>query len=225
MLLLGGFAIAGALSKHFIAKSMATAILSRVGRQPHWVLLANMLVATFLSMFISNVAAPVLCFGLVQPILRTYAAGTSHSPLPPPPTSKSCCKIENCPPPPQPPPHATPKLCYKIETCPPPPPHAIPKPCCKIENCPPPPNPRPTPPQNLVAKLRATAGVLLWVGAAFLKTCVALKVLLGLQIWKHAAAVLLVDAAICLSVVSLSGRRKVKPAVTHAGMSLTGPNI
>ncbi len=77
MLLLGGFAIAGALSKHFIAKSMATAILSRVGRQPHWVLLANMLVATFLSMFISNVAAPVLCFGLVQPILRTYAAGWS----------------------------------------------------------------------------------------------------------------------------------------------------
>ena len=75
MLLLGGFAIAGALSKHFIAKSMATAILSRVGRKPHWVLLANMLVATFLSMFISNVAAPVLCFGLVQPILRTYAAG------------------------------------------------------------------------------------------------------------------------------------------------------
>lgn len=79
MLLLGGFAIAGALSKHFIAKSMATAILSRVGRQPHWVLLANMLVATFLSMFISNVAAPVLCFGLVQPILRTYAAGQSSS--------------------------------------------------------------------------------------------------------------------------------------------------
>ena len=79
MLLLGGFAIAGALSKHFIAKSMATAILSRVGRQPHWVLLANMLVATFLSMFISNVAAPVLCFGLVQPILRTYAAGQSCS--------------------------------------------------------------------------------------------------------------------------------------------------
>ena len=81
MLLLGGFAIAGALSKHFIAKSMATAILSRVSRKPHWVLLANMLVATFLSMFISNVAAPVLCFGLVQPILRTYAAGESSSPV------------------------------------------------------------------------------------------------------------------------------------------------
>jgi di/tricarboxylate transporter len=71
MLLLGGFAIASALSKHFIAKQMAVAILSRVGRKPRFVVLANMLVATFASMWISNVAAPVLCFSLVQPILRT----------------------------------------------------------------------------------------------------------------------------------------------------------
>jgi di/tricarboxylate transporter len=71
MLLLGGFAIAAALSKHFIAKQLAVSILSRVGRKPHHVLLANMLVATFASMWISNVAAPVLCFSLVQPILRT----------------------------------------------------------------------------------------------------------------------------------------------------------
>jgi hypothetical protein len=66
MLLLGGFAIAAALSKHFIAKQLAVAILSRVGRRPRDVLLANMLVATFASMWISNVAAPVLCFSLVQ---------------------------------------------------------------------------------------------------------------------------------------------------------------
>jgi hypothetical protein len=76
MLLLGGFAIAAALSKHFIAKQLAVAILSRVGRKPHHVILANMLVATFASMWISNVAAPVLCFSLVQPILRTLP--TSH---------------------------------------------------------------------------------------------------------------------------------------------------
>ncbi|WIA37569.1 hypothetical protein OEZ86_014475 [Tetradesmus obliquus] len=76
MLLLGGFAIAAALSKHFIAKQLAVAILSRVGRKPHHVLLANMLVATFASMWISNVAAPVLCFSLVQPILRTLP--TNH---------------------------------------------------------------------------------------------------------------------------------------------------
>lgn len=76
MLLLGGFAIAAALSKHFIAKQLAVAILSRVGRKPQHVILANMLVATFASMWISNVAAPVLCFSLVQPILRTLP--TSH---------------------------------------------------------------------------------------------------------------------------------------------------
>lgn len=76
MLLLGGFAIAAALSKHFIAKQLAVAILSRVGRRPRDVLLANMLVATFASMWISNVAAPVLCFSLITPILRTLP--TAH---------------------------------------------------------------------------------------------------------------------------------------------------
>mmetsp|Transcript_31205 Transcript_31205/g.69392 ORF Transcript_31205/g.69392 Transcript_31205/m.69392 type:complete len:781 (-) Transcript_31205:655-2997(-) len=71
MLLLGGFAIASALSKHFIAKQLAIAVLSRVGRKPHNVILASMFVATFASMWISNVASPVLCFSLVTPILRT----------------------------------------------------------------------------------------------------------------------------------------------------------
>ncbi|KAJ9505749.1 hypothetical protein QJQ45_029250 [Haematococcus lacustris] len=76
MLLLGGFTIAAALSKHFIAKQMAVAVLSRVGRKPHNVLLASMFVAIFASMWISNVAAPVLCFSLVQPILRTLDVNT-----------------------------------------------------------------------------------------------------------------------------------------------------
>lgn len=69
MLLLGGFAIAGALSKHYIAKAAATSIMARV-RKPSNVVLASMFIATFFSMWISNVAAPVLCFALVQPILR-----------------------------------------------------------------------------------------------------------------------------------------------------------
>uniref|UniRef100_A0A7S0WPN7 SPX domain-containing protein n=1 Tax=Chlamydomonas leiostraca TaxID=1034604 RepID=A0A7S0WPN7_9CHLO len=76
MLLLGGFSIAAALSKHFIAKQLAVAVLSRVGRKPRNVLLASMFVATFASMWISNVAAPVLCFSLVQPILRTMDVNT-----------------------------------------------------------------------------------------------------------------------------------------------------
>mmetsp|Transcript_28924 Transcript_28924/g.85627 ORF Transcript_28924/g.85627 Transcript_28924/m.85627 type:complete len:470 (+) Transcript_28924:304-1713(+) len=70
MLLLGGFAIAGALSKHFIAKQLAISVMSRVGRKPRNVLLAAMFVATFASMWISNVAAPVLTFSIVLPILK-----------------------------------------------------------------------------------------------------------------------------------------------------------
>ncbi|KAI9222232.1 Sodium:sulfate symporter transmembrane region-domain-containing protein [Blastocladiella britannica] len=71
MLLMGGFAIAAALSKHMIAKIAAVALLTKAGTRTVWVLLANMMVATFASMWISNVAAPVLCFSIIQPILRT----------------------------------------------------------------------------------------------------------------------------------------------------------
>ena len=34
-------------------------------------------VATFASMWITNVAAPVLCFSLLQPVLRTLPSGHS----------------------------------------------------------------------------------------------------------------------------------------------------
>lgn len=71
MLLLGGFSIAAALSKYHIAKLLATTVLSKVGTNPRMVLLAIMFVAAFASMWISNVAAPVLCFSIIQPILRT----------------------------------------------------------------------------------------------------------------------------------------------------------
>ncbi|KAI8377713.1 SPX domain-containing protein [Radiomyces spectabilis] len=71
MVLLGGFAIAAALSKHGIAKAFAAVVMSRAGTKPRWVILVNMYLATFLSMWISNVATPVLCFSLAQPILRT----------------------------------------------------------------------------------------------------------------------------------------------------------
>ncbi|KAK3824651.1 MAG: SPX domain-containing protein [Benniella sp.] len=80
MLLLGGFTIASALSKYGIAKAIASAVLSKAGTDPKWVLLANMLVATISSMFISNVAAPVLCFSLIQSILRTLPHKSSFAP-------------------------------------------------------------------------------------------------------------------------------------------------
>jgi len=74
MLLLGGFTIAAALSKYGIAKSMATYILSKAGSKPRNVLLMNMFVAMIASMWISNVAAPVLCFSIIHPVLRTLPA-------------------------------------------------------------------------------------------------------------------------------------------------------
>lgn len=66
MLLLGGFAIAAALSKYDIARRMATFVLSKAGNKPKVVLLTNMFVSMFLSMWISNVASPVLCYSIIQ---------------------------------------------------------------------------------------------------------------------------------------------------------------
>jgi phosphate transporter len=79
MLLLGGFTIAAALSKYNIAKRMATFVLSKAGTTPRTVLLTNMFVATFASMWISNVAAPVLCFSIIQPILRNLPGESNMS--------------------------------------------------------------------------------------------------------------------------------------------------
>ncbi len=66
MLLLGGFTLAAALSKCKIDKRIATFVLSKAGTRPSTVLLATMLVAAFASMLISNVAAPVLCFSIIE---------------------------------------------------------------------------------------------------------------------------------------------------------------
>ncbi|GIJ84485.1 low-affinity phosphate transporter [Aspergillus pseudoviridinutans] len=73
MLLLGGFTIAAALSKYDIARRMAMFVLSRAGSNPKVVLLTNMFVSMFLSMWISNVASPVLCYSIIQPLLRNLA--------------------------------------------------------------------------------------------------------------------------------------------------------
>ncbi|KAF2141238.1 uncharacterized protein K452DRAFT_36980 [Aplosporella prunicola CBS 121167] len=79
MLLLGGFTIAAALSKYNIAKMMATFVLSKAGTRPRTVLLTSMFVAMFASMWISNVAAPVLCFSIIQPILRNLPSESNMS--------------------------------------------------------------------------------------------------------------------------------------------------
>lgn len=80
MMLLGGFSLAGALSKYGIAKAFASHVLSRAGTRPRWVLLAIMFVAGFLCMWISNVATPVLCFSLIDPIMRTLPDSSQVAP-------------------------------------------------------------------------------------------------------------------------------------------------
>ena len=79
MLLLGGFAVAAALSKYHIAKMIATFVLSKAGTRPRTVLLTNMFVAMVASMWISNVAAPVLCFSIIQPLLRNLPSDSEFS--------------------------------------------------------------------------------------------------------------------------------------------------
>ena len=75
MLLLGGFTIAAALSKYNIAKVLATFVLSKAGTRPRNVLLTNMFVSMFASMWISNVASPVLCFSIIQVRLMIDSMG------------------------------------------------------------------------------------------------------------------------------------------------------
>lgn len=76
MLLLGGFTLAAALSKYHVDKSISTWILSKAGNSPPIVLLTIMGVSLFASMWVSNVAAPVLMLSIIQPLLRTLPTGS-----------------------------------------------------------------------------------------------------------------------------------------------------
>ncbi|KAG9127238.1 low-affinity phosphate transporter [Ceratobasidium sp. 392] len=80
MLLIGGFTIASALSKTNIDRVLITRVLSVAGTRPSIVLLSFMGVSCFASMWISNVAAPTLCFTLIKPILRTLPQGSAFAP-------------------------------------------------------------------------------------------------------------------------------------------------
>ncbi|KAG1767916.1 SPX domain-containing protein [Suillus occidentalis] len=80
MLLIGGFTISSALSKTNIDRILITRVLSFAGTKPSSVLLAFMGVSCFASMWISNVAAPTLCFTLIRPILRTLPPGSAFAP-------------------------------------------------------------------------------------------------------------------------------------------------
>lgn len=79
MLLLGGFTLASALSKYNIAKILSARVLSSAGTNPKILLIANMLFSLFVSMWVSNVAAPVLCYSIIRPLLRTLPRDSSFA--------------------------------------------------------------------------------------------------------------------------------------------------
>lgn len=69
MILLAGFTLGEVLAKYNIAKVLASWLLAFAGVKPRNVLLMAMIVVAFLSMWISNVAAPVLTYSLLTPLL------------------------------------------------------------------------------------------------------------------------------------------------------------
>ncbi|KAH9481898.1 putative transporter C3B8.04c [Psilocybe cubensis] len=82
MLLIGGFTISSALSKTNIDRVLITRVLSLAGTRPSTVLLTFMGVSCFASMWISNVAAPTLCFTLIRLAIALAAnVGGQSSPI------------------------------------------------------------------------------------------------------------------------------------------------
>lgn len=79
LLLLGGFTLAAALSKYNLDKVACTFLLSKVPQQPIHILGAIMAVSCLVSAFVSNVAAPVLMYSVIKPILSTLPEGSSFA--------------------------------------------------------------------------------------------------------------------------------------------------
>ncbi|CCE62023.1 hypothetical protein TPHA_0B03530 [Tetrapisispora phaffii CBS 4417] len=74
MILLAGFTLSAALARYEVAKVLASWLLAFAGEKPRNVLLMAMAVVFFLSMWISNVASPVLTYSLMSPILDPLLA-------------------------------------------------------------------------------------------------------------------------------------------------------
>lgn len=70
MLFLGGFILSHALARYNLDVRLAHAILGRTGARPRSVLFGMMLVAAFLSMWMSNTAATALLIGLALTVIR-----------------------------------------------------------------------------------------------------------------------------------------------------------
>jgi phosphate transporter len=72
ILILGGYTISAAFSRCEIELWVASKLQERFGHSPALFILSVMLLGLFLSMWISNHTAPVLCCSILLPIIRDY---------------------------------------------------------------------------------------------------------------------------------------------------------
>lgn len=79
MLLLGGFTLAAALSRYSLDKYACTFLLSKVPQTPANILFAIMCVSAVVASLVSNVAAPVLMYSVIQPVLNTLPEGSGFA--------------------------------------------------------------------------------------------------------------------------------------------------
>mmetsp|Transcript_2263 Transcript_2263/g.3141 ORF Transcript_2263/g.3141 Transcript_2263/m.3141 type:complete len:781 (-) Transcript_2263:172-2514(-) len=79
ILILGGFSISAAFSKCGIEIHIASFLQKAFGTSPKIFALTVMLTGLFLSMWISNHTAPVLCISFITPILRDLPVGSAYA--------------------------------------------------------------------------------------------------------------------------------------------------
>nr|CCA18653.1 divalent anion:Na symporter (DASS) family protein pu [Albugo laibachii Nc14] len=78
ILIMGGYSISAAFGKCQIELYIAAALQRRFKKRPNLFLLAIMLMGLFLSMWISNHTAPVLCVSVLLPIIRDFPTNSAY---------------------------------------------------------------------------------------------------------------------------------------------------
>ncbi len=78
-LLLGGYAISSAISRCQIEISVAASLQRLLGRRPKIFILAIMLLGLFLSMWISNHTAPILCSTIILPVVKDLPPSAQYT--------------------------------------------------------------------------------------------------------------------------------------------------
>eukprot|EP00599_Poterioochromonas_sp_BG-1_P000069 CAMPEP_0173146114 /NCGR_PEP_ID=MMETSP1105-20130129/8290_1 /TAXON_ID=2985 /ORGANISM="Ochromonas sp., Strain BG-1" /LENGTH=531 /DNA_ID=CAMNT_0014060233 /DNA_START=102 /DNA_END=1697 /DNA_ORIENTATION=+ len=78
-LLLGGYTLSTAFSRCQLELRLASMLQKRLGQYPNYFILAIMFLGLFLSMWISNHTAPILCATIILPIVRDLPTDSKFS--------------------------------------------------------------------------------------------------------------------------------------------------